>query len=129
MADADVLPYDYVAYAREISATLKPPKRRAATLDLSSWTFSRCGGRRHALHRRRAGVYGLQTAASGDLARLNLALRQTETALLTEPALPNRPWFRHTIYAPGEFTGYSAVVIPASTRPSTPTIPRSPPSS
>ena len=26
--------------------------------------------------------------------------------------LPNRPWYRHTIYAPGEFTGYSAVVIP-----------------
>jgi N-acetylated-alpha-linked acidic dipeptidase len=26
--------------------------------------------------------------------------------------LPDRPWFRHTIYAPGEFTGYSAVVLP-----------------
>ena len=26
--------------------------------------------------------------------------------------LPNRPWYRHTIYAPGEFTGYAVVVIP-----------------
>ena len=26
--------------------------------------------------------------------------------------LPHRPWFRHTIYAPGEYTGYAAVVIP-----------------
>jgi N-acetylated-alpha-linked acidic dipeptidase len=26
--------------------------------------------------------------------------------------LPNRPWYRHTIYAPGEYTGYAAVVIP-----------------
>ena len=26
--------------------------------------------------------------------------------------LPHRPWFRHTVYAPGEYTGYSAVVIP-----------------
>jgi N-acetylated-alpha-linked acidic dipeptidase len=26
--------------------------------------------------------------------------------------LPNRPWFRHAIYAPGEYTGYAAVVIP-----------------
>ncbi|HET7439721.1 MAG TPA: transferrin receptor-like dimerization domain-containing protein, partial [Terriglobales bacterium] len=26
--------------------------------------------------------------------------------------LPNRPWFRHAIYAPGVYTGYAAVVIP-----------------
>ena len=41
-----------------------------------------------------------------------VTLRQTETALLSEAGLPNRPWYRHTIYAPGEYTGYSAVVIP-----------------
>jgi N-acetylated-alpha-linked acidic dipeptidase len=46
------------------------------------------------------------------MSKLNLALRQTETAFITAPGLPNRPWYRHTIYAPGEFTGYSAVVIP-----------------
>jgi N-acetylated-alpha-linked acidic dipeptidase len=51
-------------------------------------------------------------APSGDLAKLNHALRQAETALLTEAGLPNRPWYRHTIFAPGEFTGYSAVVLP-----------------
>jgi N-acetylated-alpha-linked acidic dipeptidase len=27
-------------------------------------------------------------------------------------AYPNRPWFRHVIYAPGQYTGYAAVVIP-----------------
>jgi N-acetylated-alpha-linked acidic dipeptidase len=26
--------------------------------------------------------------------------------------LPNRPWFKHAIYAPGQYTGYAAVVIP-----------------
>ena len=26
--------------------------------------------------------------------------------------LPNRPWYKHAIYAPGEHTGYAAVVIP-----------------
>jgi N-acetylated-alpha-linked acidic dipeptidase len=35
-----------------------------------------------------------------------------ETALLSDAGLPNRPWYRHTIYAPGEYTGYAAVVIP-----------------
>ena len=24
----------------------------------------------------------------------------------------DRPWFRHSIYAPGQYTGYAAVVIP-----------------
>ena len=44
--------------------------------------------------------------------RLNQALRQAERALLIPEGLPNRPWFRHAIYAPGQYTGYAAVVIP-----------------
>jgi N-acetylated-alpha-linked acidic dipeptidase len=31
---------------------------------------------------------------------------------LIPEGLPRRPWFRHAIYAPGEYTGYAAVVIP-----------------
>jgi len=43
---------------------------------------------------------------------LNQALRGAERALLVPQGLPHRPWFRHAIYAPGEYTGYAAVVIP-----------------
>jgi N-acetylated-alpha-linked acidic dipeptidase len=32
--------------------------------------------------------------------------------LLAPEGLPGRPWFRHVIFAPGEYTGYAAVVIP-----------------
>jgi N-acetylated-alpha-linked acidic dipeptidase len=32
--------------------------------------------------------------------------------MLVPQGLPHRPWFRHAIYAPGEYTGYAAVVIP-----------------
>ncbi|HZD95000.1 MAG TPA: transferrin receptor-like dimerization domain-containing protein, partial [Candidatus Sulfotelmatobacter sp.] len=35
-----------------------------------------------------------------------------ERALLSREGLPNRPWFKHLIYAPGQYTGYAAVVIP-----------------
>jgi N-acetylated-alpha-linked acidic dipeptidase len=42
---------------------------------------------------------------------MNLILRNTERAFLID-GLPDRPWFRHAIYAPGEYTGYAAVVIP-----------------
>ena len=43
---------------------------------------------------------------------MNRALRATETAFTSEGGLPNRPWYKHTIFAPGEYTGYAAVVIP-----------------
>ena len=32
--------------------------------------------------------------------------------MLIPEGLPKRPWFHHAIYAPGEYTGYAAVVIP-----------------
>ena len=44
--------------------------------------------------------------------KFNAALRAAETDLLSPAGLPNRPWYKHTIYAPGEYTGYAAVVIP-----------------
>jgi N-acetylated-alpha-linked acidic dipeptidase len=111
MADADVLPYDYPAYAKAISSYMEAAKAKAADrrLDLDFGPAQTAAARFSAAAER---AHGAQTAASGDLARLNLALRQTESALLSEQGLPDRPWFRHTIYAPGEFTGYSAVVLP-----------------
>jgi len=112
MADADVLPYDYVAYTREIRAYLDAARHKATdqahlSLDFSSAVAAAARFSAAAEH-----AHGLQLTASGDLVRLNLALRQTETALLSDAGLPNRPWYRHTIYAPGEITGYSAVAIP-----------------
>lgn len=43
---------------------------------------------------------------------MNHALLGAERALLVPEGLPHRPWYRHAIYAPGEYTGYAAVVIP-----------------
>jgi len=43
---------------------------------------------------------------------LDGALRQIETGLVDERGLPRRPWFRHTIYAPGFYTGYGAKTLP-----------------
>jgi len=57
-------------------------------------------------------VRDLEDRPAGDVAKLNDALRQAEADLVTQAGLPNRPWYKHTIYAPGEYTGYAAVVIP-----------------
>jgi N-acetylated-alpha-linked acidic dipeptidase len=112
MADCDALPYDYVAYAGAISSYIEAAKRKAADAGFNTLDFgpAKAAAARLAAAARKA--HALQAAPTGDLARLNLALRQTETSFISGAGLPNRPWYRHTIYAPGEYTGYAAVVIP-----------------
>jgi N-acetylated-alpha-linked acidic dipeptidase len=112
MADADVLPYDYVTYAREISAYIEAAKHKAEEAKIEGVDFGpvQAAARRFTVAAHRA--YAQQTAPQTDPARLNAALRQTEAALISPNGLPHRPWFRHTIYAPGEYTGYAVAVLP-----------------
>jgi N-acetylated-alpha-linked acidic dipeptidase len=112
MADAEVLPYDYVTYAREITAYLDAAQRKASELKLGPIDFASAIAASAHLTAAAQNAYKLQTSNPANPDKLNLALRQTETALLIEAGLPNRPWYRHTIFAPGEYTGYSAVVLP-----------------
>jgi len=113
MADADVLPYDYEEYGKEIDAYLDAAKKRAESklgehaLDLTAVEaaakrFQEAGAK----------ILAKQKNPPRDTARLNQALLSAERALLVPEGLPHRPWFRHAIYAPGEYTGYAAVVIP-----------------
>jgi N-acetylated-alpha-linked acidic dipeptidase len=44
--------------------------------------------------------------------RLNEALYQAEQSLLVSQGLPKRPWFKHSIYAPGFYTGYGVKTLP-----------------
>jgi N-acetylated-alpha-linked acidic dipeptidase len=113
MADADVLPYDYNEYGKEVAVYVETARKRAESkfgdhaLDLNAVTAA-------AKHFQEAGakILAKQKNAPRDAARLNQALRNAERALLVPEGLPHRPWFRHAIYAPGEYTGYAAVVIP-----------------
>jgi N-acetylated-alpha-linked acidic dipeptidase len=57
-------------------------------------------------------ILAVQKSPPQDVAGLNQALIAAERAMLSPQGLPNRPWFRHLIYAPGQYTGYAAVVIP-----------------
>jgi len=44
---------------------------------------------------------------------LNSDLMKIQRTFLTERGLPERPWFRHQVYAPGAYTGYGAKPIAA----------------
>ncbi len=43
---------------------------------------------------------------------LNTLLFQSERKLLLTNGLPNRPWYKHAIYAPGYYTGYGVKTLP-----------------
>jgi len=45
---------------------------------------------------------------------VNAKLIESERRLLNETGLPNRPWFKHTLYAPGFYTGYGVKTIPGA---------------
>ena len=111
MADADVLPYDYSAYGHEIVSYLDTAKRDAEEAKLNL-DFAAATTAAQRLATAGTAIRSRQVAATGDPAALNTALRAAESALLAPEGLPHRPWFKHTVYAPGEFTGYAAVVIP-----------------
>ena len=56
---------------------------------------------------------GNTALASASLTEVNALLIESERRLLTAEGLPNRPWFKHQIYAPGFYTGYAVKTIPA----------------
>ena len=61
-----------------------------------------------------------RAAENGGAALTHAALRDAnarliavERALTLDDGLPNRPWFKHQIYAPGFYTGYGVKTLPA----------------
>jgi N-acetylated-alpha-linked acidic dipeptidase len=113
MSGADVLPYDYEEYAKEIVFYIDSAKKKAqAEFAGQSVNFAEASQAAHRFDQAAAKILVRQQNSPRDAAKLNQALRDAERALLLPEGLPNRPWFRHAIYAPGQYTGYAAVVIP-----------------
>jgi N-acetylated-alpha-linked acidic dipeptidase len=121
LADAELLPFDYEAYGKQILEYIGEIEKEATTASASEAGKVDFVGLRAAAERlTRAGVrarsYGESLLSSGQNPRaledLNLRLRDAERELIEPAGLPDRPWFRHTIYAPGFYTGYGVKTIP-----------------
>jgi N-acetylated-alpha-linked acidic dipeptidase len=111
MADADVLPLDDQLYAHEIRSYLDQAQTRARTLNLKL-DFTEAAAASDRFATAAGAIHQRQLAPQKDAAALDQALSSAERALLIPEGLPRRPWYRHSVYAPGEFTGYAAIVIP-----------------
>jgi N-acetylated-alpha-linked acidic dipeptidase len=112
MASAEVLPLDYEQYGKEIGEYVKAAELKSkTTFGAQSPSFTEAASAAARIQKAGAAAMKLQSNYLGDAAVMNLVLRNTERMFLID-GLPGRPWFKHSIYAPGEHTGYAAVVIP-----------------
>ena len=88
-----------------------PPFLNFAPLDNAAESLERAGAEyRKALEKAESnGGAGLVKAS---LAEVNRALIESEHKLTLEEGLPGRPWFKHFVDAPGQYTGYEAKTLP-----------------
>jgi len=114
LADAPLLPFEFVRFTATIGRYLN---------DIDQYRRVDLNGVRRELLRLEQASTELDTAyarvgpqiasvAPAKLEALNQILFRTERAMVPEPGLPGRPWYRHRIYAPGQYTGYDAKTLP-----------------
>jgi N-acetylated-alpha-linked acidic dipeptidase len=112
LADADVLPYDYENYGKEIAAYIRTARERAEKTFSRPPSFDAALEAAERFARAGAAISRAQFKDAAEAGALNRAMREAERALLLPHGLPGRPWFKHAIYAPGRYAGYAATVIP-----------------
>ncbi len=114
MADADILPYNFATYGTDVMRFVDEQATRAANDHVTvDFTALKASAARFAAAGK--AIQRVQLSPAANPAGLNTALRAAEEALLDPAGLPKRPWYKHTVFAPGEFTGYAAVDIPGVT--------------
>jgi N-acetylated-alpha-linked acidic dipeptidase len=105
LANADVLPFDYAAYGRDLLVYLddvaKVAGERKVSVDLA---------RARAAAQAIAGVPSPAPVSGAPADRVNAALLRAERDLLAPEGIPDRPWFRHLVYAP--LPSYEAETLP-----------------
>ena len=89
-----------------------PPHLNFAPLENAAEEVTRSAGEyRKAFEQ--ASANGGARLASASLTEVNQLLMQSERKLTNSEGLPNRPWFKHQLYAPGFYTGYAVKTVPA----------------
>lgn len=118
LANADVLPYDYVEYARTMRRYVPAVDQAIAARQwrTSSASLSASIDRME----RSAAAFGLtrdsalvRSLPAATRRAANAALLRVERALTRPEGLKTRPWYRNLIYAADENNGYANIVFPS----------------
>jgi N-acetylated-alpha-linked acidic dipeptidase len=119
LANAEILPYDYVEYAKTMRRFASQIERSIA--DNKQWKLSGAVLNSAVGRMERAAVAFTQARDRALAAQVSPAIAQKVNATLlgverqlTRPkGLVTRPWFRNLIYASDENNGYSTMVLPS----------------
>jgi len=99
--------YDYAADPSD-KLKLPTPVSEVPYIDFSSILNALTRLENAATH-----VEQVKTSADAkQIANLNSKIFTAEQQLLTSAGLPRRPWFKHSLYAPGFYTGYGVKTVP-----------------
>jgi N-acetylated-alpha-linked acidic dipeptidase len=115
--EADVLPFDYPAYAWEVSRAANSAATRAQEAGVANEKVKSVVEASAQLTASAARTSAALKKTHGSLAltkenQINRELVLIEQSLLEPGGLTNRAWYKHTIYAPGSYAGYSAELMP-----------------
>ena len=115
--EADILPFDYPAYALEIEHAATDAFTKTTDLDdqdALEATLDAAARLSASAHRASQALRAISDASLDPkkASEINHALAAVEQALLAPNGLTGRPWFKHTIFAPGSYDGYAATPIP-----------------
>ena len=119
LANADIIPYDYVEFARTMRRYL-PPIDEAIVRRKWSVSAGALGASLDRLERSATSFTAVRDSAlaGGPLSKstrraTNAALLRVERALTRPQGLGTRPWVRNLIYAADEDNGYATIVFPS----------------
>jgi N-acetylated-alpha-linked acidic dipeptidase len=86
-----------------------PPAINFAPLENASSALARAAER----YKKAAAAARPHLVSHPDVLRsVNMRLIQSERQLIDKDGLPRRPWYRHLLYAPGFYTGYTVKTLP-----------------
>ncbi|MGZ3330698.1 MAG: M28 family metallopeptidase [Gemmatimonadaceae bacterium] len=118
IANAEILPYDYVEFARtmrrfgsQVDQAIADKKWNVSTAGLSA-AITRMENAAVAFNAARDRALTVQLAP-GTAKQVNASLLETERQLTRSKGLVTRPWFRSLIYASDENNGYATMVLPS----------------
>jgi N-acetylated-alpha-linked acidic dipeptidase len=124
LADAELLPFDDEAYGKQIveyvdeieKQATKASAAGAKKIDFDGLrdaadAFAKAGAK---LRQKGDDLLGTSQAQARleTIRDIDRRLMMAERDLIEPAGLPDRPWYRHVIYAPGLYTGYGVKTIP-----------------
>jgi N-acetylated-alpha-linked acidic dipeptidase len=99
-------------YAGDPTNTLLPPADKGETPYLNFSPLQNALRRLERSTNRLSDTLAGSALSGSKQKEVNHALFTAEQRLLSPGGLPRRPWYRHTIYAPGFYTGYGVKTLP-----------------